>query len=370
VSETLASLRRELDRADRQLLEIARERLRLVAAIREQKLAAGMPAFDRTRERQVMAAAERHGAALDLPPSLVRALVGALLEASHELQAEAPGEQAAMQRRLLVVGGRGKMGALFGGLLSARGHAVDVLERDDPIDPALVRTADVVLVAVPMSEAARVAALMAPLVRSDALLCDINSLKREVCEALSQSAGEALGTHPMFGPTVSSLRRQKVVVCRLKRGPMSDWLESELERMGAELVESDPDTHDRMMAVVQVLTHFGIMVMGLSLAESGMPLEDSLRFMSPIYRLEVSMVGRLFSQEPQLYREILMQNPHGEALRELFVSEARALADAIAGGERDDFVTRFQRTARFFSGFSSEAMALSDHIIETIMSRA
>jgi len=197
----------------------------------------------------------------------------------------------------------------------------------------------------------------------------INSLKREVCSELRACRGEALGTHPMFGPTVGSLRRQKIVVCRVKPGPMSQWLEAELGRMGAELVESDPDTHDRMMAVVQVLTHFGILVMGQALAKSGVPLAETLRYMSPIYRLEVSIVGRLFSQAPELYREILMTNPAGAAYRELFVSEARELAAMIARGDGDAFVARFREASAFFAEFSREAMTLSDQIIDTVMSR-
>jgi chorismate mutase/prephenate dehydrogenase len=111
------------------------------------------------------------------------------------------------------------------------------------------------------------------------------------------------------------------------------------------------------------------MVMGGALERSGLSLGDTLRHMSPIYRLEVSMVGRLFSQAPELYREILMSNPHGTAFRELFVMQARELADIVARGDRAAFEARFRETSAFFAEFSGEAMALSDHIIDTIMSR-
>jgi prephenate dehydrogenase len=181
--------------------------------------------------------------------------------------------------------------------------------------------------------------------------------------------GEALGTHPMFGPTVSSLRRQKVVLCEVKAGPMTRWLESELSAMGAEVIRTDPATHDRMMAIVQVLTHFGIMAMGRALTQSGVDLTDTLSFMSPIYRLEIAMVGRLFSQQAELYGEILMSNPEGARLRRLYVEQARALAELADRGDRDGFAAAFRETSAFFEDFSAEAMELSDQIIDTLMSR-
>jgi chorismate mutase / prephenate dehydrogenase len=362
---TLEALRAELDQVDRAIIEKLAERLRLVDDVKRAKHASGKHAFDRSREREVLEAAEARAAELGVPTSLVRGVFSALLEASHSRQEQSP----LVQRNILLVGGRGRMGRLFGDQFTRRGHAIDVLEKDDAIDPKRIAAADVVFVAVPMTDATRVTAELAPLVREDALLCDINSLKREVCAELRACRGEAVGTHPMFGPTVGSLRRQKIVVCRIKPGPMSQWLEGELGRMGAELIESDPDTHDRMMAIVQVLTHFGILVMGQALAKSGVPLAETLRYMSPIYRLEVSIVGRLFSQSPELYREILMSNPHGVPYRDLFVAQARELADMIARGDRESFVARFRETSTFFAEFSREAMTLSDHIIDTVMSR-
>jgi chorismate mutase/prephenate dehydrogenase len=370
MSEELDRLRAELDEIDRKLVEQLAARLSLVARVKQAKRASGVHAFDRAREREVFEMAEARGAELGLPASLVREVMGALLEASHNIQEDDADDMPALERRrFLLVGGRGRMGRLFAGLLERRGHPIDVLEKGDAVEPARVAAADVVMVAVPMTEAAQVVGELAPLVRRDALVCDINSLKGEVCGALASSAGEALGTHPMFGPTVRTLRRQKIVVCRVKPGKISAWLEAELGRMGAELVESDPQTHDRMMGVVQVLTHFGIMVMGRALTHSGLSLGETLRFMSPIYRLEVSMVGRLFSQAAELYREILMSNPHGAAFRELFVAQAGELADIVARGDVEAFMTSFRETSEFFAGFSAEAMALTDQMIETLISR-
>jgi chorismate mutase/prephenate dehydrogenase len=366
---SLEALRAELDAHDGELLALAAKRLQIVARIREAKQRSGKHLFDRAREQAVFRKAEARASELGLDPAVARGLMGTLVEASHNVQQALVEEDSTAIRKVLIIGGRGKMGRLFGRLLEERGHHIDVIEQGDPLEAGRISASDVVMVAVPMTEAVEVTTAVAPHVRSDALLCDINSLKREVCAAMQASTGEALGTHPMFGPTVRSLRRQKVVLCTVKPGPMGAWLQAELGRMGAEVVVTEPETHDRTMAVVQVLTHFGIMAMGSALAHSGLELASTLQFTSPIYRLELAMVGRLFSQKPELYREILMTNPEAKHMRDVYAREVGTLTKLLDGTDREGFVTAFEEVAAYFADFSDDAMELSDHIIENIMSR-
>ncbi|MEM9695210.1 MAG: prephenate dehydrogenase/arogenate dehydrogenase family protein, partial [Myxococcota bacterium] len=221
----LAALRAELDELDHELLRVARRRLEVVAQVKAAKAATGKHLFDRQREQVVFRRAETSGQALGLDPGLARDLIARLVEASHTVQeGRAPAETAGDARRLLIIGGRGKMGAMLGHQFAARGHSVEVIEKDEALDRGKVEKADIVMIAVPMQVAVAVTKAVAPLVRTDVLLCDINSLKTDVCRALATSRGEALGMHPMFGPTVASLRRQKVVLCEVKSGPHSAWL--------------------------------------------------------------------------------------------------------------------------------------------------
>ncbi len=367
---SLDVLRGQLDDIDAELLNLLKRRLAVVEAVRDSKRGSGKPLFDRNREQDVFQRAEHRATQLGLAPSTARKLMAVVVDASHGVQQDPSVAAATAPARLLIVGGRGKMGCRFADVFRGRGHHVDVLDKDDPLDPTLVEAADLTMVAVPMTVAEQVCEKLGPLIRPDALLFDINSLKTGVCEVMARSCrGEALGTHPMFGPTVRSMRRQKVILCRVKPGPRCDWLQTELGKMGAELVETDPQTHDKMMAIVQVLTHFGIMVMGRALSRSGHELAETLRFMSPIYRLEIAMVGRLFSQNPWLYQEIVMSNPWGEELREVFARQTQQLADIIAERDREAFVASFEETQRYFSAFSEEALALSDEIIDTLICR-
>jgi len=370
VSDELERLRSELDIVDGELVELVGKRLATVESIRAAKRASGAHVFDRRREQQVRQNAEVRAVELGIDLKVIDAIMDALLSASHAAQQEHRSEDtsSADLKHVVIVGGDGKMGRLFGRLFTERGHRVGVVEKGDALDEAL--QADVVMVSVPMASAVEVTRQLAARVRPGALVCDINSLKRDVCEAMTACRGEAMGMHPMFGPTVASLRRQKVVTCDVKTGPLCGWLRAELGALGAELFTATPEEHDKMMAVVQVLTHFGIMTMGSALAKSAVPLEDTLRFMSPIYRLEVSMIGRLFAQKAELYQEIVMGNPEAQRFLSLFVASARDLEQVINDGDRDAFARRFHATRDYFAEFSNEALALSDRIIGTLIARA
>jgi chorismate mutase/prephenate dehydrogenase len=271
---------------------------------------------------------------------------------------------------LCIVGGRGGMGCLFDRVLCSRGYRVSVLEEGDDIaTDARIDEADVVMLAVPMAIAEETARVVANRMQPGTLLCDINSLKRDVCDAMSEARGEVLGLHPMFGPSVRSFNGQKVVACDVVPGPLGQALVQDLEALGATIVHASPEEHDRMMAVVQVLLHFSTIVMGEALRRTGMGIQDSLRFTSPIYRLELAVVGRIFTQNADLYGEILMSNPYGTEVRAAFVDAARDIAELVDSGDRSAFVDEFGFIAEWFRDFGPEAMALSDHIIEALVAR-
>ncbi len=367
--EELKKLRDDLDSIDRELMELVARRMSVVSEIRRVKTETGKAVFDRTREQAVFERWANNAKSNGLDADLGRSLVQVIVNASHKIQSAGAGSvRAENPQRILIVGGRGQMGQFFAALFEPAGHAIETIDKDDELDAKRIGSADIVMIAVPMHLATDIASQVAPLVRADALLCDINSLKRDICETmLSGFDGEVLGTHPMFGPTVGSLRRQKVVLCPLREGPRGQWLAQELGRLGADLIYTDPVTHDRMMAVVQVLVHFRTVVMGDALRRTGVPLRESLKFTSPIYRLELAVTGRLFTQDPGLYAEIEMTNPFGSEVRGHFLDAARQL-DAIVGSkDREAFCREFLDVAKYFEEFGEQAMALSDFLIDRLV---
>lgn len=60
------------------------------------------------------------------------------------------------------------------------------------------------------------------------------------------------------------------------------------------------------MTYIQALRHFSTFANGLHLSKQPIELAQLLALSSPIYRLELAMIGRLFAQDAELYADIIM----------------------------------------------------------------
>ena len=258
------------------------------------------------------------------------------------------------------------MGRRFAREFSRLGFEVRSTDKGEKLTKVLIGSFDLVMLSVSMKEAAKVAESVAPFVRKSAILFDINSLKEKVCKAMKRCKGEVLGTHPMCGPTVKSFKGQKLIVCPIRSGPWAKKLIATFKKMGFEIEYSSPAHHDLMMAKVQALTHFTKIVLGDAWRRSGISIEDSLRFVSPIYLLELAVVGRLFAQDPGLYAEIEMDNRFAAKLRGEFLKAARSIDSTLRKGDRREFNRLFLSIRKHLHGFSDQALKVSDKVVNII----
>ena len=206
-------------------------------------------------------------------------------------------------RRITVIGGRGMMGRFFARRLSAAGHDVSILEHDDweHSDKLLVQV-DLVLVCVPIKHTLDVIRKAVKYLKPTTALVDITSIKTPIVQAmLEYHTGPVLSLHPMFGPGIKSFLSQKVVVCPGRGAEAFQWFLDLIEREGGNLLVCTPEEHDQMMVAIQAIRHFSTLGLGVFLAEEGIDIGRSLEFSSPLYRLQINMVSRLFTQDASLY---------------------------------------------------------------------
>ena len=141
------------------------------------------------------------------------------------------------------------------------------------------------------------------------------------------------------------------------------------EARGLVVQETTPAHHDRMMAVVQVLTHFQTQVLGLTLARLGTTLDDTLRFTSPAYLMELYVTARHFDQSPELYGPIEMRNPATAHVTAAFEAAAAEVAGILAAQDRDRFRGLFDEVRAFFGPFTHEALEQSSFLIDRLVER-
>lgn len=362
-----------VDALDRDLLHLAARRMSLVAEIAEYKRHHRVRIRDLRREREVLDDRCARAEALGLPREEIESIFRVLLRASRDYQAALraevpPGEPA---RTVAIIGGAGRLGRRLVRLFGDMGHNVLVVDRDTELTaPAAAADADVVVISVPIDDTEAVIRAVGPRVREDALLMDVTSVKAAPVAAMLESTrASVVGTHPMFGPGVHSLQGQRVVLCRGRGDEWADWVSRTFSARGLTVVEADPAHHDRVMSVVQVLTHFQTQVQGVALARTGLTLNDTLPFTSPAYLLELYVAARHFAQEPSLYGPIEMRNPGTAAITATYRDAAREVADILASGDRARFAAMFEEVRAFFGPFTAEAVEQSSVLIDRLVER-
>ena len=366
--QPLAGLRGQIDEVDRQMVELLARRLELVSQVGEVKGRHGLPIYAPDREATMIAAKRDMAEEMGVPPGLVEDVLRRCMREAYTHEKNMGfTRQAPDLGPVVVVGGGGRMGALFGRMLALSGYEVRVVEREhSPEEVAgLVDGAGMVLVSVPIHETVSVVRSLPPL-PADCLLADLTSTKREVMEAMLQShPGPVLGLHPMFGPDVDSFAKQVVAYVPGRAAEESTWLLEQIRLWGARLHQVDAEEHDHAMGLIQALRHFSTFAYGAHLAHEDRDLPTLLALSSPIYRLELIMVGRLFAQDPGLYYDIITASQDAVELIAGYHERFGLTLELLRSGDREAFVTQFEQVGEWFGDYAqrflSESGALLAH---------
>lgn len=363
-----------IDALDREVLELLARRMEIVGEVARYKRTHGVRIRDFAREREILDDRSRRARLLGLPGEAIESIYRLVLWASRDRQAQLRAEVPPdiEPRTVAIIGGEGAMGGLFARLFGDLGHHVmiaDVSTALRPVDAAAA--ADVVIVSVPIAQTEQVIRDVGPHVRDDALLMDLTSIKQRPIEVMLEcTRASVLGTHPMFGPSVHSLQGQRVVLCRGRGETWAAWVRAMLTARGLVVADAEAAEHDRAMAVVQVLTHLQTQVTGLALARLGVPLDETLRYTSPAYLLELYAVGRHFAQSPALYGAIEMENPRSAEVADTFRRAASELADVLSSKDQAAFARVFDEVREYLGPFTREALEQSSFLIDRVVERS
>jgi chorismate mutase/prephenate dehydrogenase len=321
----LEELRKRLSEVDRDLIGLVAARQKIVAEIGKHKIQNSVPTRDYEREREVLKSAEVRALALGLDPELAGEIMAILIRASltHQEQTRVAAQTKGAGKRVLIIGGAGKMGAWFAHFLSSQGFAIEVSDPSSAQVPfpragdwrELRLDYDLIIVATPMKVAGEVLAELATR-RPSGVVIDIGSLKsplRGGLERLAAAGCKVTSIHPLFGPDTRLLSGRHVVFCDVGVPEATREARALFASTMAEQIEMSVDDHDRLMAYVLGLSHALNLAFFTALAESGELVPRLQRMSSTTFDAQLRVASLVARDNPHLYFDIQTLNDYGSA---------------------------------------------------------
>ena len=361
ITEALAQCRAEIDQLDSELVQLLAKRRQVTSRVGALKSEVGMPIYAPDREASLLEQRRQQASEQGVNPDLVQDILRRIMQDSYSSQDES-GYRCVNPDcgEVVVIGGQGQLGRIFVDLFTRSGYTVHIIEKDDwDHSQAVLAKASLVIVAVPIRYTAMIIKQLENLPES-CVLADVTSVKESpLHEMLSVHNGPVLGLHPMFGPDVGSLIKQTIISCEGRGSEHYQWVLEQFKVWGATIYPVAANEHDRAMAMVQVMRHFSTIAYGYHLMTEGADLQQLVDMSSPIYRLELIMVGRLFAQNPDLYSDIIFSNSDNIAMMKRFAYRFLELLEDVEMGDKAAFVTMFDQVSAWFGDYADIFLAES-----------
>ena len=259
--------------------------------------------------------------------------------------------------KVAIIGGTGKMGRWFANLLVKEGKDVLITGRNEQkllefkeqlgvetsTSIAAVKSADVVIISVPIDTFETVVKELQPHTRPEQIILDITSIKVSPVDIMHRylKSASVLGTHPVFGPGARDLDNKNFVLTPTneQETALAEKVRQYLEKLGARVTLMPPQEHDEMMAVILGLSHF----IGIVTAETLLGL-GKLKPMGNIggstYKLLRTLAESVVSEDAEFYASLQMNLPRVTEIEELFQRNSATWANIVKNKDRAEFVKK------------------------------
>jgi len=267
------------------------------------------------------------------------------------------------RKTISIIGGTGQMGSIFALAFKEKGHNVLIAGRNTTISlEEAAKQGDIVIITVPIKVTLEVIKKIAPLIKKDSILIDFTSVKKKPCEIMKKYSNcNVIGGHPLFGPKVK-IPDQTFVLCPVK-GNKTWELKRILESIKLKVVIMTPEEHDKEMAIIQCMNQFSNIGFAKSLLENEFDLKKSDMF-TPNFKLHLSVLGRTLSQNPELYPEILIENPYSQETIKSFIKNLQNLNKMIKMGKEEKLEKEIIKLKEYFSTITEESREITSKALE------
>lgn len=237
---------------------------------------------------------------------------------------------AAPPRRTLIVGNRGRMGAM----LERKGRmaGLDIRGIDRPLGETdlsvAARDVELALICVPAKNFGDVLKKVTPSLAQDTILSDITSVKEKPMRQMEEIwPGKVVGTHPLFGPKNNKDDDLPVVLVRGKNADLGDLAKvgAFFTAIGCRVFEASAEKHDQAMARIQNMNFITNLAYFAVLAGQ----EELLPFLTPSFSRRKDAAAKMLNEDAEMFSGLFEANAHShEAVRQY-----RKMLNVAASGD-------------------------------------
>jgi prephenate dehydrogenase len=272
-----------------------------------------------------------------------------------------------MHKRICIIGGNGEMGQMTQNIFNKYlpEYHLTIFDEIDWKNPkAKLANQDIVLLSVPIYLTNEIIKKTIPYLSEGTILADYTSIKQEPMETMLASySGPVVGLHPIFGPTIASPANQVIVVCDGKQQQKYQYFIDDLAKIGFIIEKMTPQDHDQAMTFIQGIEHFSVYCLGMFLKHKNINIQKMLKLASPVYKMELNIVGRLFSQGPGLYSDIIMSDKQRQQTIAEFAEFVNLNAEKVSQGDKQTFIENFKAVKEWMGDFANQAYKDSDKLL-------
>ncbi|NPA69196.1 MAG: chorismate mutase [Crenarchaeota archaeon] len=343
IGRELAELRRKIDEIDETILKLIKERAELAKEIAREKIARGLSIIDRDREETVRRRWLEKAEKLELPKEVVEPVLEAVMKYAIMMQVAETVERKWKDRIEITIIGAGGMGKTMYRLFTTFGirstiiSARELAEKDIEIPQGRL----LIFATRPEFFKERTFLKVLDKVRPGTVIMDVLSVKERMFNIIDEECLkrdlEYVSAHPLFGPTMLVFGENIILIKgRSCREETFNIIRNLFSDMGLHVIVLDSaETHDRYMAIVQVLHHFHQLSLMRSLEKCSRDAGiDVRKLCTKSLRMTLKVLDRL-RDVLRAVIEIQLYNKYARDVRRISIENMIKLAECLESCEED-----------------------------------
>lgn len=264
-----------------------------------------------------------------------------------------------------VIGGTNGTGKQFARLFKKLGFKVKVSGRKTKVsNQNLAEQSDILIFAPPLKTSTEIIKETVKCCKNpEQIILDVCSIKEPQIKAMQKARGHVIGLHPLFGSRFKDVSKQDIIICCPKRSKYKKGIIGIVKQLGMIPHEMTASEHDKLMATIQVIPHLSALISGTLFKALKIHPENSLKICSPVYKTELCMIGRIYSQNPALYASIIGQNKHSKKIAQTLKKALDDLIPNIEYQDVDALEKKFTANQKHFGPFAKQALKQSQKLL-------